>query len=84
MGGEQSCPQRRFRVEVHVLKIEQGNITPVVQLRNDVTMSNVSDERFDEIVESEVNELMQKLKTAPNGLQSLSQIQSGERRLTQN
>lgn len=84
MGGEQSCPQRRFRGEVHVLKIEQGNITPVVQLRNDVTMSNVSDERFDEIVESEVNELMQKLKTALDGLQSLSQIQSGERRLTQN
>lgn len=47
-------------------------------------MSNVSDERFDEIVESEVNELMQKLKTALDGLQSLSQIQSGERRLTQN
>ena len=84
MGGEQSCPQHRFRGEVHVLKIEQGNITPVVQLRNDVTMSNVSDERFDEIVESEVNELMQKLKTALDGLQSLSQIQSGERRLTQN
>ena len=47
-------------------------------------MSNVSDERFDEIVESEVNELTQKLKIALDGLQSLSQIQSGERRLTQN
>ena len=83
MGGEQSC-QRRFHGEVHVLKIEQGRITPVVVLRNDVTITNVSDERFDEIVESEVNELVEKLKIALTGLQSLSQLQNGERRITQN
>ena len=79
MGGEQSV-QRRFHGEVFMLEIDQGNITPVVHLKNEVTVTNVSDETFDEIVEVEVNELMKKLQIAFTALQSLPQLQSGERR----
>ena len=79
MGGEQSS-ERRFHGEVHMLKIEPGGkITPVVELSNAVTVSNVSDEQWGEIVEGEVKELGDKLEAAMSGVQTLSQIQSGGR-----